>query len=424
MAAIPKAIGYYLANVPLMLVNPIGTINKGVAEQKVKAMRPIELMAFAIPAYLAAMVAGNVAAFVASAIAGAIAVGAFLVSSAISAAIGVVAGIVYGLIMHPLTKFVVEKIGKGETDEKSRSNYAVMSLVAFILLQGASALTVLFAGVVARLVASVGRGFLILNVLPVVVQSLAGLILIYIMFAWAKYWRCANWVIIVCKILFVLSILGGLANVGNAVWGTIRAFRGGASVTVPDVDLPTKPDGDDKGDKGDDKGDPPKGDDKGDKGDKGDPPKGDDKGDKGDPPKGDVKGDKSDHPKGDVKAEKGDDHPKGDEVKAAGDGGGGEYASYKRKRTEIERRLTENPLLIKAKDRSELSAIGKAYLELVMAEKAARRDARADLAEKKKGKPDFSSLPDQAIVEKYVEGVLFQKTRKDVESLYNKLPKE
>ncbi|MCC7070259.1 MAG: FHA domain-containing protein [Deltaproteobacteria bacterium] len=458
MAAIPKAIGYYLANVPLMLVNPIGTINKGVEDQKVKAMRPIELIAFAIPAYLAAMVAGNVASFIASAVMGTIAIGGFLVGTAISAAIAVVAGVVFGLIMHPVTKFVVEKIGKGETDEKSRSNYAVMSLVALILFQGAGALTALFAGVVGRLVMSVGRGFLILNVLPAALMAVAGLVFVYLMLAWAKYWRCANWVIIVCKILFVLSILGGVAQVGGAVWTMIQSFRGGASTVVVDIPTdPTKGDkgddkgdkGDDKGDKGDDKGDKPdhpkgddkgdkpdhpKGDDKGDKGDKPDHPKGDDKGDKPDHPKGDDKGDKGDkpdHPKGDDKGgdrvEKGDEPPKGDDGKASAivsDASSGDYGSYKRKRTEIERRLTENPLLVKNREKSELSVIGIAYMKLLEAEKSARSEARDDLAEKKRGKPDRSSLPDAAVVEKYTEGVLFLKTRKDVDALYNKLPKE
>src|SRR5207237_6329441 len=52
ISALPRAIGFYLARVPLMLLNPIGAIRSGIRNQKHEAMGRIELIAFALPANL------------------------------------------------------------------------------------------------------------------------------------------------------------------------------------------------------------------------------------------------------------------------------------------------------------------------------------------------------------------------------------
>jgi len=102
----------------------------------------------------------------------------------------------------------------------------------------------------------------------------------------------------------------------------------------------------------------------------------------------------------------------------------GEFAIYKAHRTELERRLEENPLLIKDGSRTQLSRFGQAYMQLLKNEKDVRQDARGELAAKKRGKPDYSSLPDQKVVDRYVEAALYQKTAKEAETVYNLLPKE
>ena len=50
LVAVPKAIAFYLAAIPLLLVNPIGYVRKGIAEQKHEAMGKMQLIAYALPA--------------------------------------------------------------------------------------------------------------------------------------------------------------------------------------------------------------------------------------------------------------------------------------------------------------------------------------------------------------------------------------
>ena len=53
--AIKKAFGYYLAAVPLMVLNPVGTIRKGVEEPKLPFMTGIPLGLFLVPVYAGAV---------------------------------------------------------------------------------------------------------------------------------------------------------------------------------------------------------------------------------------------------------------------------------------------------------------------------------------------------------------------------------
>jgi hypothetical protein len=63
MVAVPKAVAFYMVQVPLMGLNPIGVIRKGIEEQPRPVLSKMEVAAYAIPAgVFTALVSGVFAA--------------------------------------------------------------------------------------------------------------------------------------------------------------------------------------------------------------------------------------------------------------------------------------------------------------------------------------------------------------------------
>ncbi len=432
IAALPKSIAYYLAAVPLMALNPIGTIRKGVENPKLKAMGPLELIAFILPAMLATTLLGSWAGALGTLIAG----GGFSFFGffpIVSLAIGVAVSVVAGLIAHPVTKFVIERIFKGETDEKTRTNAVIMGETAVLLAAIPSALATLLAAVIVKLTASFGAaGFL--QIIPALLMAVTAPLSPFVGWTWVKAWRCAKWAQTLMLVVTILAGLGGLYRCVNSIVDAVHAVRAGAAATVTTDDdkkgddAKAGDDADKKDADADKKGDDDK------KAASDDVKKGDDK--KGDDAKkgdDDKKAAADDGKKGDD-AKKGDDDKKNDDkvddkkpdhttaVEAAA-AASGDFATYKAHRAEIDRRLDENPLLIKDRNKTTLSRFGVAYMNLLKAERNVRDDARAELAGKtRRGRPDYSKLPDAKVVERYTEAALYERTRREAENVYRVLP--
>jgi len=131
--AVPKAVAYYLVKVPLMGLNPIGVIRKGVEDQPLPAMSKMEVAAYAIPAGIFGALVGGVFGAIAALVNGAFgaAIGALVASLPAAAIAGAIGG-VFGFFGHPILEFIV-RILKGESTPKSRSNFFVMSYTFAIL---------------------------------------------------------------------------------------------------------------------------------------------------------------------------------------------------------------------------------------------------------------------------------------------------
>jgi hypothetical protein len=133
--AVPKAIGFYMAKVPLLAFNPMGTVRKSIEEQPHAAMGKMELIAYALPAQIFAGMFGAICTGIGLLIGGA---GFSLMSFIpIPAIIGAVIGsIIIGLIFHPVLGWFV-RILKGSSDARSRSNYfLIMMTVAALVAVG------------------------------------------------------------------------------------------------------------------------------------------------------------------------------------------------------------------------------------------------------------------------------------------------
>jgi hypothetical protein len=78
LAGVPKAVGYYLVNVPLMLLNPFGTIRKGIEEQPKDPMGKMELIAWALPGNIFSGAMGFIAGLISQLIVGALSIGSLI----------------------------------------------------------------------------------------------------------------------------------------------------------------------------------------------------------------------------------------------------------------------------------------------------------------------------------------------------------
>ena len=84
VAAIPKAIAYYLAAVPVLLFKPVGTVKRGIAAPRFGAFASQELIAYAVPPYLVMLVLPGLAAIIYAAVRGGFSI-AVVISPLISA---------------------------------------------------------------------------------------------------------------------------------------------------------------------------------------------------------------------------------------------------------------------------------------------------------------------------------------------------
>lgn len=204
--AVPKAIGYYLANVPLMAVNPLGTIRKGIEEQKLPAMGKMELIAYAIPAFVFTFLLGALMRVIVQGVAGNWG-DAFLglLTAWIDVLIGVGVAAVAGFIWHPVTRWVINFL-KGESTAKSRTNYAIQFFALTILVAIPQNI-----GVVLGLIP-----IPFIGVLPAILNVLVSVIFLVFATRWAKHFNLVKWAQTVILVLFVLGVVGSVAGVAGA----------------------------------------------------------------------------------------------------------------------------------------------------------------------------------------------------------------
>jgi len=236
LAGVPKAIGYYLVNVPLLLLNPFGTVRKAIEEQPRDPMGRMELIAWALPGNVVSGAMGFIAGLIAQLVMGALSVGSLIGGLIVGAIVAVVASVVTGLIWHPLVGWVVEKLFKGESDARGRTNYFLQTQTAIILAVIPSGLTIIIAAVRARF------GIPLIGLIPVVLSAATGALSLFVFIKWMEAFNTAKWVKIVGLVLLALTALSALAGIPGALSGgggggvAIASAGGGGDVEVGDVD--------------------------------------------------------------------------------------------------------------------------------------------------------------------------------------------
>ncbi len=215
LVAVPKAFAFYLAAMPVMLFNPVGTIRKGVQEQKHEPKGRFELIAYALPGYLISAAFGFLGALVVGLVSGTLSIGDIL---PIGALIGAVIGAaVTGFIWHPVLNWWV-KFLKGTSDDRSRTNLFMLYMTAFALLALPN-----FVAMVLSLV-----HLPLIGLVPLVLRLAASLLTLFIFFTWFSAAGVVKWFRIVLMVLGGLACLSTLAGIPGAIAGSGGVATGGS----------------------------------------------------------------------------------------------------------------------------------------------------------------------------------------------------
>lgn len=224
--ALPRAAAYYLTAIPGLLANPIAAVQGGIGAPRFGAFAAGELIGYALPPYLVALVLPALAAIVSAAIRGGMA-SALVVALLINLGVAVVAALLVGVLWHPLLTWWVALL-KGQSDQVSRTNMAVMvfAAVGIMGIAGAagvalSAIPVPFVGILAPIVSAVGL-----------------LIVFYVQYSWFRHFEVMKWFPLVLLVLGALAcvppILAAVAIV-RADIATMRGHGGTSTVALADA---------------------------------------------------------------------------------------------------------------------------------------------------------------------------------------------
>ena len=234
LAALPKAIAHYMITVPKLLFNPLGTIRNSIEDQKFPPMKGMELLGWALPGLAFTLGLGVAASFVVVLVT-AIRGGGFLIGTLITGIVTAIIGAIIGaaviaFLFHPIFVFIVDRVLKGQSTEKSRTNYLIISIAGTILTSIPAALTVIFTLLVGFLPGSAARVGPIIMLLPMVINVGASLIALAVSYFWFKHFEVYKWVPIVILVLMVLSAVSPLLAMVSAV--RVAISGGGGSTTM------------------------------------------------------------------------------------------------------------------------------------------------------------------------------------------------
>lgn len=215
LAAVPKAIAYFMISVPSMAVNPVGAINASTEKQKHPAESWVVLAAYGLVSTAVASAVGVVFGLVTSLVAGAFSVGliiAALPTVGIAAAVGAVAG----FFTHPILGWIVRILG-GDSTARSRTNYALDAMTLSILTSVPS-------GLAAPL------GLLPIpfpGLLPLLLNLLVAVLGVFLAYRWVVAFGLARWVRYVVLGLGALAVLGAAGQAVQTILEPSPTSSGG-----------------------------------------------------------------------------------------------------------------------------------------------------------------------------------------------------
>ncbi len=195
-----SAIAFYLAAIPLLLINPLHAVRKGIENQRHAAKGPIELVGYAIPPLLLSALLGSFAAGIAGAVRGAFSLASFF--PVVSIIVAFIGAVIAGLVWHPVLRWVVDFF-KGTSTDRSRTNFFLMTMTGSAALAVPNALGVLLSLVQFRLIGLVG----------VLLTAVASLAMAFITYSWFAHFEVVKW------FRTLLLVLGGLSVVGAVAQG-------------------------------------------------------------------------------------------------------------------------------------------------------------------------------------------------------------
>jgi len=199
-------------------------VRKAIEELPTEPLGPTALIGYALPAMLATALLGSIAAGLALLIGGhGFSLMAFIpIVPAISAVIGAV---ITGFIFHPVVGWLV-KILKGESDERSRSNYFLQMMTVSIVTAVPSALGLILGALPIPFI----------NLLGPLLTTLTTLVTLFLVYQWwINGFKVVNWFRYVLLVLGALAVIGSAISLVTGVVATIRGFGSGGSASIGHV---------------------------------------------------------------------------------------------------------------------------------------------------------------------------------------------
>ena len=239
--ALAKGIGYFLKTVPLLALNPPGTVRSQIERPPLPALEKIPLAALLFPALAGTVLVQSGAGAVAAAIGGAFSVVAFIIAPVSAIIGGAIGAIISGFVSHPILNWIITKLG-GTSDARSRTTHVAMGVATSVVMLIPNVLTVLLTAIIAKL-ATIAAAFSLLMIVPALITLVATPLPMFVQWQWWKSYGVAKWFQTLLLVFTVLSLLGGIAGCIGAISGAVTAMRagGGTAVTTPDTPTPDTP---------------------------------------------------------------------------------------------------------------------------------------------------------------------------------------
>jgi len=238
MAQLPRAIAYYMATVPKLLFNPIGTVRNSIEEQNLPGMKGFPLLGWALPGLAISIGMGTICGIIASLIGlihtgfgGVVSVFVGAIMGIVIAAVsGIIGGLIVAFVYHPIFKFFVEKLFKGKTTEKSRTNYLPISMAAGILVSLPAGLGAILLAIGSFI--PVPAVVALLPIVPLLVGLAGNILTLYTAREWMKFFETAKWVPLVLLILMILAGAGTAFGMVGQVRVAINTITNGGGGTM------------------------------------------------------------------------------------------------------------------------------------------------------------------------------------------------
>ena len=187
LAALPRGIAYHLANVPLLVLNPMGTVRKSVEKMPLPELAWPALIVYALPANLFSAAVTFVCTLIMQLISGTLSIGSII--PVVPLVVAVAASVVGGLVCHPVLTWVVGKL-QGQSTARQRTNYFVLSMSAVAVTAIPSGLAIMLAAV--RLP--------FIGVLPILLSLVGTALVGLVSYRWFSAFNVVKW--------FRMAILG------------------------------------------------------------------------------------------------------------------------------------------------------------------------------------------------------------------------
>lgn len=243
--AVATGIGYVLKQTPLLALNPVGTVRKHIEEPPLPPLEKIPLAALVFPTLAAVVAVQQSAAVVATMIGGSFPIVGIILVPVLAAIGGAILAVAAGFLSHPVLSWIVDKLG-GQSDTRTRTAHVGIGMVAGVVLLVPGTLTVILTALIARLM-TVSAVFSLLLVIPALIAVIATPLPFYIQWQFFKSYGVAKWFQTLWLVLAVLLLVFGLFGTITTVIGAVKAMTasGPAVVAVdgtPPVETPDAPD--------------------------------------------------------------------------------------------------------------------------------------------------------------------------------------